>query len=82
MRSALLEWFANTDLVEDGERAARRALKRIRRGVDTAVDLRDEAVHRARRQPLRAAGFIFGAGLLLGAAAALLGRRQIARACK
>jgi hypothetical protein len=69
-----------TDILEDGELAARRAMKRIRRGLETAVDLRDEAVHRAKRRPLKAAGMIFGAGIVLGAALGWIGRRQITRA--
>src|SRR5689334_13391502 len=43
-----------TDAIEDGAYAAKRALKTVKRGVDRLGDLKDEAVHRVKRQPVKA----------------------------
>ena len=68
------------DAVEDGVHAARRAIKSVRRGVEELGDFKDEAVHRAKRQPLKAVAIAAGAGLALGVAvgwiAGRLGQRS------
>jgi ElaB/YqjD/DUF883 family membrane-anchored ribosome-binding protein len=61
-----------TDAVEDGVHAAKRAIKR---SVVELEDLQDEAVHRVRRQPLRAVGIAVGVGLVVGLAVGWISRR-------
>lgn len=56
------------DAIEDGVYAAKRAFKAVRRRVDDLSDLKDEAVHRIRRQPLKAAGIALGIGVVFGVA--------------
>ena len=41
------------DAVEDGVHAAKRAIKSVKRGVEELEDLKDEAAHRVKRQPLK-----------------------------
>jgi hypothetical protein len=62
------------DAVEDGVHAARRAMTSARRGVEKLGDFKDEAVHRVKRQPLRAVGLSLGLGLVAGFAVGWLGR--------
>lgn len=57
------------DAIEDGVHAARRAIKSVRRRVEDLGDLKGEAIHRVKRQPLQALGVTFGIGLALGLAA-------------
>jgi ElaB/YqjD/DUF883 family membrane-anchored ribosome-binding protein len=63
-----------TDAVDDGVHAAGRAIKSVRRGVEELGDLRDEAVHRVKRQPLKALSVAAGIGLVLGWAIGWIGR--------
>jgi len=56
------------DAVDDGIHAARRAIKSVRRGVEELGDLKDEAAHRVKRQPLKALSVAVGVGLVLGLA--------------
>ena len=63
------------DAVEDGVRAARRAVKTAKRGLEYASDLRDEAAYRVKREPFKAVGLAFGAGLLMGVVGGWVGRR-------
>jgi ElaB/YqjD/DUF883 family membrane-anchored ribosome-binding protein len=63
-----------TDAVDDGVHAARRAIKSVRRGVEELGDLREEAVHRVKRQPLKALSVAAGIGLVLGLAIGWIGR--------
>lgn len=63
-----------TDAVDDGVHAARRAIKSARRGVEELGDLKDEAVHRMKRQPLKALSAAAGVGLVLGLAIGWIGR--------
>jgi ElaB/YqjD/DUF883 family membrane-anchored ribosome-binding protein len=63
------------DAVEEGVRAARRALKTAKRGIENAGDLRDEAAYQVKREPLKAVGLAFGAGLLVGVVASWVGWR-------
>lgn len=62
------------DAVEDGVHAAKRAMTSARRGVEKLGDFRDEAVHRVKRQPLRAVGLSLGIGLVVGLAVGWIGR--------
>ena len=62
------------DAVDDGVHAARRAIKSVRRGVEDLGDLKDEAVHRVKRQPLQALSVAVGIGLVLGLAIGWIGR--------
>jgi ElaB/YqjD/DUF883 family membrane-anchored ribosome-binding protein len=65
-----------TDAAEDGVHAAKRAItSSVKRGVEGLEDLKDEAVHRVKRQPLKAVSIALGAGLVLGWAAGWIGRR-------
>jgi ElaB/YqjD/DUF883 family membrane-anchored ribosome-binding protein len=64
----------SADAVDDGVEAARRAIRSIRRDVEKLADLKDEAVHRVRWQPLKAVGVAVGVGLVLGLAIGWIGR--------
>ena len=64
-----------TDAVEEAVRTARRAFKTAKRGLQNAADLRDEAAYRVKREPFKAVGLAFGAGLLMGVAAGWVGSR-------
>ncbi|MGE3958341.1 MAG: hypothetical protein AB7H96_16630 [Vicinamibacterales bacterium] len=57
------------DAMEDRAYQVRRSAKVTRRAL---YDATDEAAHRIRREPLKAAGMAFGAGLVTGAAFGLL----------
>jgi len=63
------------DTIEDGVRAARRAVKSVRRRAEEIEDFKDEAIHRVKRQPLRAVGAAFGTGLAIGFVAGFVVRR-------
>lgn len=54
------------DAVDDAVHAAKRAMKSVKRGVEELGDLRDEAAHRVKRQPLSAVGLALGVGVVLG----------------
>ena len=62
------------DAVDDGVHAARRAIRSVRRDVEELGDLKDEAVHRVKRQPIRAVSVAVGVGLVLGLAIGWIGR--------
>ena len=64
-----------TDAVEDGVHAAKRAITSVKRRVEDLEDLKDEAVHRMKRQPLRTVGIALGVGLVLGVAISWIGYR-------
>lgn len=64
-----------SDAIDDGVHAAKRVIKSVRRGVEELGNLRDEAVHRVKRQPLKAMGIALGVGLLLGLAVGWFGHR-------
>jgi len=63
-----------TDAIEDGVHAAERAITLAKRRAEKLADFKDEAVHRVRRQPLRALGIALGAGLVLGVAVGWISR--------
>jgi ElaB/YqjD/DUF883 family membrane-anchored ribosome-binding protein len=73
-REARLVKSVATDAVEDGVHAAKRAITSVKRGVEGLADLKDEAVHRVKRQPLRAVGIPLGVGLVVGLAVGWIGR--------
>jgi ElaB/YqjD/DUF883 family membrane-anchored ribosome-binding protein len=56
--------------------AVHEAKHAIRDGIENAADLRDTAVYRVKRNPLKAIGLAFGVGLVLGAVVGSLGGRQ------
>ena len=56
------------DAIEDGVHAAKRAIKSVQHRVEELGDLKDEAIHRVKRQPVRAVGGAFGVGLTIGLA--------------
>lgn len=64
-----------TDAVDDGVHAAKRAITSVKRGVEELAELKDEGVHRVRRQPVGAVGIALGVGLVLGLAVGWIGRR-------
>lgn len=64
-----------TDAVEDGVHAAKQAIESIRRGVEELKDLKEEAVHRVKCQPLKAVGVALGVALVLGLAVGWIGWR-------
>ena len=59
---------AAEDAIENGVHAAKRAIKSARRRVEDIGDLRDEAIHRVRRQPVAAVGIAAAAGFAFGIA--------------
>ena len=64
-----------TDAIDDGVHAAKRAIKSVRRSVEELGDLKEEAAHRVKRQPLKAVGVALGVGLVLGLAVGWIGWR-------
>ena len=68
------------DVLEDGVHATKRAIVSLTRRIEEFADFKDEAVHRVKRQPLRAVGIALGSGLVLGLAAGWIGRRPERRA--
>lgn len=63
---------AATDALEDGLHTAKRAVTTARRD---AAELKDEAVYRIKREPFKAVGIAFAAGLGMGALIAAIVRR-------
>jgi ElaB/YqjD/DUF883 family membrane-anchored ribosome-binding protein len=63
------------DAIEDSAYAARRTIKRLKRRAQDLLDTRDEMALRVKREPLKALGLAFGAGLLVGALANWAARR-------
>jgi ElaB/YqjD/DUF883 family membrane-anchored ribosome-binding protein len=63
------------DAIEDGAYAAKRAIKSARHRVDQLEDIKDEAVHRVKRHPLKAVAFAAGVGLVLGMVVGWFGGR-------
>jgi ElaB/YqjD/DUF883 family membrane-anchored ribosome-binding protein len=57
------------DTVDDALRSARRS---VRRGIEGARDVRDDAVSRIKRQPLGAVGVSLGVGAIVGLMAGLM----------
>jgi ElaB/YqjD/DUF883 family membrane-anchored ribosome-binding protein len=61
-----------TDAVEDVVHATNQAIKTARRRVQELADRRYEVAHRIRQEPFKAIGIVFGAGVLLGVATAVM----------
>jgi ElaB/YqjD/DUF883 family membrane-anchored ribosome-binding protein len=53
--------------IEDGVYAAKRALKRVQRGVETMEYVKDGTARYVKRQPFTALGIAAGVGVLVGA---------------
>jgi ElaB/YqjD/DUF883 family membrane-anchored ribosome-binding protein len=71
------------DAGEEGVHAAKRAMKRMQRGLETLEDFRDEAVHRVKREPVKALGIAVGSGLLIGAVLGWIASREARKwACR
>ena len=70
----LLESLA-ADALEDGAHAVKRAMKSAKHGIEQLQDLKDEAAHRVKRQPVKALGIAVGVGLMLGMALGWIGGR-------
>jgi ElaB/YqjD/DUF883 family membrane-anchored ribosome-binding protein len=64
------------DAIKDGVHAAKRALKSVQRSVEHLEDMRDEAVHRVKRQPIGAVGIALGIGLVVGYAVGWIAHRS------
>ncbi|MGB7220193.1 MAG: hypothetical protein WBD07_15450 [Vicinamibacterales bacterium] len=62
-----------TDAVGDGVHAARRA---VHRGIENAAELRETTLYRVKRNPVKALGVAFAAGVFLGAVVGAFGRRR------
>ena len=65
-----------TDVYRKATHLADEARDAINHGIANAVDLRDTAAYRVKRNPLKAVGFAFGAGVFLGAVAGAIGWRR------
>jgi ElaB/YqjD/DUF883 family membrane-anchored ribosome-binding protein len=63
------------DTIEDGVHAAKRALKRVQRGVETLGDVKDETARYVKRQPFMAVGIASGVGVLVGVCLGWFGAR-------
>jgi ElaB/YqjD/DUF883 family membrane-anchored ribosome-binding protein len=55
-----------SDAVEDGLYFAKRALKTAKRRLKDSADLRDEAIRRVKREPLKAVGLALAVGICVG----------------
>jgi len=64
------------DAIEDGVYAAKRALKTVRRRVEDLGDIKENVVHRMRREPVKAAGIALGIGVALGVGVAWFATRS------
>jgi ElaB/YqjD/DUF883 family membrane-anchored ribosome-binding protein len=63
------------DAGEEGVHAAKCAIKRMRRGIETLEDVRDDAARYLKHQPFKAIGVAGSAGLLIGVAVGWIGAR-------
>jgi ElaB/YqjD/DUF883 family membrane-anchored ribosome-binding protein len=52
--------------VDDGKEAARRAVRRVRRGIRAVEDLEEDALHEVRRHPGTTVALSFGVGMGVG----------------
>jgi ElaB/YqjD/DUF883 family membrane-anchored ribosome-binding protein len=62
-----------TEAVDDGVKSAVRAIKQ---GRDAAEDVIDDARRSVKRNPFKAVGVVFAAGVLIGCVLSLVGRRR------
>jgi ElaB/YqjD/DUF883 family membrane-anchored ribosome-binding protein len=67
------------DAVEDGVYATKRAFKTARRWTHAAVDVRDEAAYRIKREPFTFVGLALGVGIQLGLILGWVGRKAARR---
>jgi ElaB/YqjD/DUF883 family membrane-anchored ribosome-binding protein len=58
------------DALDDAVHASKRTIKIVKRRVHDLADRRYELAHTVRREPFKAVGLAFGAGILLGAVTA------------
>lgn len=71
------------DAGEEGVHAAKRAIRRVQRGVEVLEDLKDETAHYVKRRPFKAVAASVGFGLLVGMAVGWTsGRLGQRRSCK
>ncbi len=63
------------DALDEAVHASKQTIKTARRRVQELADRRYEFAHQVRREPLKAIGIAFGAGMLLSAVTAGLCRR-------
>ena len=62
-----------TEAVEDGVKAA---LKAVKQGRASAEDVLEEARHRVKKSPIEAMGIVFAAGILTGSLLTWIGCRR------
>jgi hypothetical protein len=73
---SLLASFA-ADAIEGGlHTVVRRAVKSVRRAVETLEDVKDDGVHYVKHQPLKTLGIAAGVGLIVGLAAGWIAGRS------
>lgn len=70
--TAPVEGIDVKDAMHKGVEGAKRAIEKIRHGLEEAAVKRDELVHRAEKEPVKAMKYTFGAGLLLGTFAGIV----------
>jgi len=64
------------DAIEHGlHTVVRRAVKSVRRAVETLEDVKDDGLHYVKRQPLKTLGLAAGVGLIAGLAAGWMAGR-------
>lgn len=67
------------EAMQEGVEGAKRAIEKIRHGIEEAAVKRDELVHRVKQEPVKAAKYSFGAGLLVGSLAGIVAGLLVAR---
>ena len=60
------------DAIEDGVHATRRA---VRRGIERLEDIKDDAIHCVKRQPLKTVAMVAGVGFMVGLASGWVAAR-------
>ena len=59
------------DALDDAVHASKRTITIVKRRIRDLADLRYELAHEVRREPFKAVGLVFAAGILLGAVTAV-----------
>jgi hypothetical protein len=67
------------DARDEAAYAARRLVKRARRGAEALMDFQNEAAYYVKRRPLVSVGVAAGTGLLVGAVAGWIGSQISSR---